>query len=163
MHVTSCSVDVYEGLESEFCILSFINGPNLHNNRGYIYSICASEAELDPRIPVQVLQLEKEGGPVPKSTSRQAAKLAQTDGQLIKVFVIMQGTEWAPRPYSCSGQVWERVEPVFHVAQLRHEGAELFTNQPHSEGYFWAVLHSGRMGPGSQGFGVGTWAGTQKL
>lgn len=32
---------------------------------------------------------------------------------------------------------------MFHLAQPRHQGNEVFIYHPLSEGYFWAVLHSG--------------------
>lgn len=75
-----------------------------------------------------------------------------------------QGTGLAPTTYRAHATLGDRVEHMFHLAQLRHQGNEIFIYHPLFEGYFWAVLHSG-----SQVTGAGYWesgisqAGTYKL
>lgn len=60
------------------------------------------------------------------------------------------------------GHLGETGLNVFPCAHLRHKGTKVLSINPSlTEGYFWAALHSGRMGSGDQQkpgvMGAGNW------
>lgn len=122
-------------------------GPNGHNNNlvpqertGYQNSSASPfTGQGDPR-----KQQEKAGKWVGEDQTANQDAFKQAPGL-------------EPTIYLAHTTLGDRVENVFHLAQLRHQGNNIFISHLLSEGYFWAVLHSGDQKKSSIITGAGYW------